>query len=258
MAGFIDLHCHWIPGVDDGARNVEEAVAILRALAKLGFERVIATPHMRPGLFDNNAGDLRAAFDGVEARLVGLAELPERGLSSEHFFDELVFERLCTGQGLPYPGGSSVLLEFHGSTFPPQVEQLLSLLRRRGLVPVVAHPERYQALWERPEILERLCDQGAFALLDVAALAGKYGRAPQRCAESFLERGAYHAACSDAHRPEDVALVARGMRWLAERHGQAELQALFRDGPLQILGETPHMEPAAELVPLPPRTKPLL
>lgn len=257
MAGFIDLHCHWIPGVDDGARSVEEAIAILRALAKLGFERVIATPHMRPGLFDNGAAELRAAFARVQVQIAGLADLPERALSSEHFFDELVFERLCTGQGLPYPGEAAVLLEFYGSTFPPRVEQLLSQLRRRGLVPVVAHPERYQALWERPEILERLCDQGALALLDVAALAGKYGRAPQRCAERFLDRGAYHAACSDVHRPEDVVQVARGMRWIAERHGESELRVLFRDGPLEILGGWPASK-AAQPVPLPGPTKPLL
>lgn len=258
MAGFIDLHCHWIPGVDDGARSVDEAVGILQALTKLGFERVIATPHMRPGLFDNGAADLRAAFERVEAQIEGLADLPERALSSEHFFDELVFERLCAGQGLPYPGATSVLLEFHGSTFPPRVEQLLSQLRRRGLLPIVAHPERYQALWERPEILERLCDQGALALLDVAALAGKYGRAPQRSAESFLERGLYHAACSDAHRPEDIVLVERGMRWVAERHGQEELHALFRDGPLEILGGTSDTRRAGDPVPVLAPTKPLL
>jgi protein-tyrosine phosphatase len=257
MPGFIDLHCHWIPSVDDGARNVDEAITMLRALAELGFERVLATPHMRPGLFDNTAADLRTAFERVQAQIGVQTGLPERALSSEHFFDEVVFERLCSGQGLPYPGGAAVLLEFHGSTFPPRVEQLLAQLRRRGLVPVVAHPERYQAVWERPEILDRLGDQGVLALLDVAALAGKYGRATQRSAELLLERGAYHAACSDAHRPEDVTQVARGMRWVAERYGESELQALFRDGPLQILGETPP-RPVGDSGPLPARTKPLL
>jgi protein-tyrosine phosphatase len=204
MAGFVDLHCHWIPGVDDGARDLDAGLGILRGLAALGFVRVIATPHMRPGLFDNSAAQLHAAFDAVQARLGGHGELPERALSSEHYFDDVVFHRILSGEGLPYPGEAAVLLEFYESSFPLRLDQLLAQLRQRKLTPVIAHPERYRALWDRPETLERLLDQGSVALLDVAALTGKYGRRPQRCAEQFLERGLYHAACSDAHRPADV------------------------------------------------------
>ena len=105
--GFIDLHCHWIPGVDDGAPTFDASLAMLRGLGGLGFSLVIATPHMRPGLFDNDAAALRAAFDAVEQRLAALpevSELPERALSSEHFFDEQVFRRVSEGRGLPYPG----------------------------------------------------------------------------------------------------------------------------------------------------------
>jgi protein-tyrosine phosphatase len=146
-----------------------------------------------------------------------------------------VFRRVCDGEGLPYPGGASVLLEFYESSFPPQVDQLLSQLRRRGLTPVVAHPERYRALWDRPEILERLVDLGALALLDVAALVGKYGRHPQHCAELLLERGLYEAACSDAHRSQDVDQVASGIQRLRQLYGQEEVVALLSEGPLAIL-----------------------
>jgi protein-tyrosine phosphatase len=221
--------------VDDGAPTFEAGVAMLRALGALGFTQVIATPHMRPGMFDNTAAELRAAFAVTEARLTALPGLPERALSSEHFFDELVFQRLCAGEGLPYPGGASVLLEFYESNFPPRIDQLLAQLRRRGLTPVVAHPERYRALWEHPEVLERLVDLGAMALLDVAALVGKYGRRPQRCAELLLERGLYDAACSDAHRPEDVDQAASGIRRLRELYGDEEVVTLLADGPRAIL-----------------------
>jgi protein-tyrosine phosphatase len=237
MTGFVDLHCHWLPGVDDGASNLEDSAAMLRALGGLGFELVVATPHMRPGMFDNTAAGLRVAFQDADARLA-VSGLPRRDLSSEHFFDEVVFARLCSGQGLPYPGGAAVLLEFYENSFPPQVDQLLSQLRRQGLTPVIAHPERYQAVWERPAILDRLLDLGAVALLDVAALVGKYGRRPQRCAERLLEQEAYHAACSDAHRPEDVADVERGIGVIRQRYGEGEVMALLRDGPLEILAGT--------------------
>lgn len=239
MAGFVDLHCHWIPGVDDGAPSLDAGLAILRGLGSLGFERVVATPHMRPGLFDNTAAQLKVAFADVQAQLSEHTDLPERALSSEHFFDDVVFHRICAGEGLPYPGEAAVLLEFYESSFPLRLDQLLGQLRQRKLTPVVAHPERYRSLWEQPETLERLLDQGALALLDVAALIGKYGRRPQRCAEQFLERGLYHAACSDAHRPEDVDQVARGIERLRRLYGQDEVVALLVDGPREILAGGP-------------------
>jgi protein-tyrosine phosphatase len=238
MAGFVDLHCHWIPGVDDGAPTLEAGRHMLEGLGALGFETVVATPHMRPGLFDNTRAALIGAFERADSALAGRADLPERLLSCEHFFDDIVFRRLSDGEGLPYPGDAAVLLEFYESDFPPRVEQLLSQLRRGGLTPVIAHPERYRVLWDRPEILDRLLDLGAVALLDSAALVGKYGHRPQRSAELLLERGAYHAACSDAHRPEDVPEVARGMDWIRRRYGESEVTALFREGPLEILAGT--------------------
>lgn len=235
MSGFVDLHCHWLPGVDDGVDRLEDSVALLRSLGDVGFARVVATPHMRPGLFDNTASDLRRAFDRVQTELEAVSALPERALASEHFFDDIVFRRLLAGEGLPYPGEAAVLLELYDSNFPPRLEQLLSQLRQRGLTPVIAHPERYRVIWDRPSVLDRVLDSGAVALLDVAALVGKYGRQPQRCAERLLEGGSYHAACSDAHRVRDVAEVARGIDVIRQRYGDAEVDALLRAGPLEIL-----------------------
>jgi protein-tyrosine phosphatase len=108
-------------------------------------------------------------------------------------------------------------------------------LRQRGLLTVIAHPERYRCIWRSPEILERLVDSGAAALLDAAALVGKYGREPKRAAEELLERGLYHAACSDAHRTTDVAEVEKGMRVIAEKYGAGEVEFLFGEGPKAIL-----------------------
>jgi protein-tyrosine phosphatase len=238
-ARFVDLHCHYVPGIDDGVRNADEGVALLAALAKLGFERVIATPHMRPGLFDNRREDIERAFAALEPRL-SAPGLPATALSSEHYFDDVVYQRLLDGQALPYPGGRAVLLEFYEIDFPPMVARCFAELRRRGLLPVIAHPERYRCLWHSPETLERLVDSGAATLLDAAALVGKYGRQPQRTAETLLEQGLYHAACSDAHRPEDVADVARGLSRIEELYGAAELEFLFDQGPRAILaGELP-------------------
>jgi len=240
MSTYVDLHCHWIAGIDDGARTPEEGVQMLRALKGIGFGEVIATPHMRPGMFDNERADLTAAFERMQSHLLGQEDLPSVGLSSEHYFDALVFDRIFAEQALPYPGARAILLEFYPLAFPAQIGQRLMDIRRHKLLPVIAHPERYQSVWERPELLEQLVDLGAAALLDAAALDGKYGRQPKHCARDLLERGLYHAACSDAHRPSDVAPVAAGMKWIRKEYGQEEVEFLFGEGPRAILaGQLP-------------------
>ena len=235
MSGFIDLHCHYVPGIDDGANSAQDGVAMLRGLHALGFARVLATPHTRPGMFDNTAATISAAFEQFKTSVPSGEPLPELSLSSEHYFDEVVFQRLLTGQGLPYPGGKAVLLEFYQIDFPPMIRHRLFDLRTRGLLPVIAHPERYQCLWRSPEILEALVDGGSAALLDVASLIGKYGKKTQQCAEELLDRGLYHAACSDAHRPSDVAEVGRGIERLRALYGAEEVTFMFREGPQQLL-----------------------
>lgn len=234
MRGFIDLHCHFVAGIDDGARSEEEGIDILRGLYELGFDRVVATPHMRPGMFDNDKRALSAAYDALLPKL-SRSGLPATDLSSEHYFDDVVFARILAGDGLPYPGAKAVLLEFYSIDFPPAVDMCFSRLRRSGVLPVIAHPERYQCLWAKLDRLERLIDGGAAALLDTAALVGKYGAMPQRAAERMLEEGLYHAACSDAHRPADVRDVGRGMRRIEELYGEEEVELLFAEGPRSLL-----------------------
>ncbi len=241
MRGFVDLHCHFIAGIDDGARTPEEGVELLRALRSAGFDHVIATPHMRPGLFNNSRDHLREAYAAMGQFLPDDGTMPKLDLSSEHYFDDVIFERLMTDQGLPYPGGKAVLLEFYEIDFPPMIDHRLSDIRaKKRLLPVIAHPERYRAIWRSKEILERLVDAGAAALLDAAAFSGKYGRRAKQTAEELLEMGLYHAACSDAHRPADVDAVLAGMRQIESRYGAEEIEFLFRDGPLSLLeGQIP-------------------
>ena len=235
MRGFIDLHSHWVAGIDDGARDVEGSVALLRGLVEVGFDTVVATPHMRPGMFDNTADDLRRAYDRTSAALASASGLPERHLASEHFFDDIVFQRFMEGAVLPYPGGHAALVEFPPYAFPARVTHRFFDLMRRRVRPVIAHPERYEPVWHDAAVLDPLLDGGAVLLLDVAALAGKYGRAPRRAAEHLVEAGAYQAACSDAHGVKDVKDVKEGIARLFDLAGAEEASFLLVDGPREIL-----------------------
>ncbi|HMI84016.1 MAG TPA: CpsB/CapC family capsule biosynthesis tyrosine phosphatase [Polyangiaceae bacterium] len=236
MRGFVDLHCHWIAAIDDGAPTRDEGLAMLRALRGAGFDFVMATPHMRPALFDNAKTDLERAF---HAMAIGSeSDMPEVGLSSEHYFDDIVFQRLMSGEALPYPGGKAVLVEFPTDAFPARVADRFFDLRMRKLRPVLAHPERYRPVWKDRTVLDPFLDSGVVLLLDVAALTGKYGRAPERAAHELLEDGYYIAACSDAHRAKDVEDVARGIARLEKLVGQEEAAYLLGEGPLAILNGT--------------------
>jgi protein-tyrosine phosphatase len=237
VRGFVDLHCHWIASIDDGAPTEDEGVAMLRALRGAGFDFVMATPHMRPSMFDNEKGDLERAF-GAMGTILSEPGLPEVGLASEHYFDDVVFQRMMNGSALPYPGGKALLVEFPTEAFPARIADRFFDLRLKRLRPVLAHPERYKPVWKDPQVLEPLMDGGAVLLLDVAALVGKYGRAPERAAHQLLEDGWYDAACSDAHRERDVDEVVRGIERLEKLVGAEETQFLLRDGPLAILKGT--------------------
>lgn len=251
MRGFVDLHCHWIAGIDDGVKTPSDGVELLRRLKQAGFDLVVATPHMRPGMFDNDKRALEHAFAAMCPHLTAPA-LPDVHLSSEHFLDDVVFGRLVKGLGLPYPDltppsseraratGAAptkrgVLVELNPQGFPAQLAHRFFDLGRAGLRPVLAHPERYQPVWKDDSCLDPLLDAGAYLLLDVCSIVGKYGRAAQKAAEKLLDEEGYEAACSDAHRPDDADVTAKAIDTLERRVGKGEALRLLRDGPRGIL-----------------------
>jgi protein-tyrosine phosphatase len=237
VRGFVDLHCHWIASIDDGARSPAEGADMLRRLRQAGFDQVVATPHMRPGMFDNDRARIERAFAVMGPLIADPTAFPKVHLASEHFFDDVVFGRLLRDEALPYPS-RAVLVEF-GRTFPVRVQERFFDLRRQGLVPVVAHPERYDAVWRDDACLDPLLDVGAHLLLDVCALTGKYGRAPERAAHKLLEDDAYEAACSDAHKPSDIDEVVRAVARLEKLVGPAAARRLLADAPAAILMGAP-------------------
>jgi protein-tyrosine phosphatase len=247
MRGFIDLHSHWVAAIDDGARTPADSIDLLRALFEAGFSTVVATPHMRPGMFDNTAPALRDAFDRTRAAVADSGAppdaLPRVLLASEHFFDDIVFERIVDGAALPYPpfsaeaaaaGKRSVLVEFPTTRFPARITHRIFDMMRRKIRPVIAHPERYEPVWDDPSVLDPLLDAGAVLQLDVAALTGRYGRTPRRAAEALLSEGYYHAASSDAHSLKDVAAARQGIDLLFAA-GREEAEFLLIEGPRRIL-----------------------
>jgi protein-tyrosine phosphatase len=234
MSGYIDLHCHWVAGIDDGARALPESLAMLAGLKRIGFSQVFATPHMRPGMFDNTKENITSAFEKMLPQ-VDAPEMPSVALSCEHYFDDIVFQRIMNSGALPYPGNKAILVEFSYESFPARILDRFFDLRRKGLRPVVAHPERYSPVRRAPESMEEFVDRGIVLLLDTAALAGKYGRSVRKTAEYLLDAGLYYAACSDAHHPDDISAVNEGIQRMKMLIGSDETVFLLREGPKAIL-----------------------
>jgi protein-tyrosine phosphatase len=235
MKGFVDLHLHYVPAVDDGARSVEEALSMCRELKAIGFELLVTTPHIRDGMFDNRREGLVSAFEEFKSLAAASPDMPELALSAEHHCDSTLLDLLQTGGLLPYPGGRAILIEFGYDSLPINVERVAYMLALKNMRPVIAHPERCAPLFRKTAPIEKLLDQDVGLQLDVMSLIGKYGRSPCAAAERMVEEGVYTVAASDAHRPEDALGVGKGIERLYKLVGDDEARLLLADNPRRLL-----------------------
>jgi protein-tyrosine phosphatase len=242
MSGYVDLHAHWIPAVDDGVKTYDEGLALVRGLRGLGYALCVATPHIRTAMFENRRPGLELAHAAFVAQASREADVPELGLGAEHFFDDVFWGLFQRGEHLPYPGAKAALVELPPERLPLRLEHVFFEMRVRGVRPILAHPERYRAFYDESDALDPLLDAGAIPQLDLMSLVGRYGRQPQRAAERLLSEGLYYLACSDAHRAVDVDLVRDAIARLRALVGREEADALMGENPRRILAGNPDFE----------------
>ncbi len=239
MSGFVDLHLHFVPAVDDGVKTLEDAVKVCRGLGELGYAKLVTTPHIRAGMFDNTRHGLEAAFAAFHAEIHKHPGLPELALSAEHHCDSNFLALLTRGELLPFPGGHALLVEFPNDAIPLGFEQLVFKLGLKGVRPIIAHPERYTPLFKRTDPVDRLLDQDVGLQLDLLSLVGKYGRAPCKAAERMIEEGAYLVAATDTHHPDDLPRVAKAIERLFQLVGDEEANMLLGENPRRLLAGQP-------------------
>jgi protein-tyrosine phosphatase len=235
--GYVDLHSHVLFGLDDGAPDRETSLAMLDALASLGVSEQCVTPHQK-------ANQYLPAWDLVEATFATLEGLrkpthPTLRLAAENMWDDVFFGRLTSDAIPTYRATSAFLVEIPPPLMPPNLADQLFRLSRTGKVPVLAHPERYEALWDNDELARSLRRVCAF-VIDLPALAGFHGRREAKQARHLLETGLAAAVATDAHQVGDVQQAAQGLAWIDKKLGHATTIRLFEHAPRQILaGEMP-------------------
>jgi len=235
VSGYVDLHSHYVPGIDDGVDSLEAGIDLCTGLMAIGFSTVVATPHIRTAMFENRRAGILTAHADFAKKGLGREGMPELGIAAEHFFDDIFWSLYSDGEAVPYEGGHAILVELPPRSFPIRLQDHFFQMNVGGTRPVLAHPERYNPLFRHTDALDPLIAAGALPLLDIMSLTGRYGRGPRRAAERMLEEDVYFAACSDSHRPADVAVVEKAMNLLDRQVGRAMMDELLRDNPRRIL-----------------------
>ena len=199
----IDLHSHVLPGLDDGAEDIDEAVAMCLTAALEGVEVLAATPHVRAEDYPTTAEEMEAAFAALRKAVGGVLRLVPGGeLDLEELGRPAEELRRFALAGNP----AYLLVETPYYGWPLDLAQRLFALRVAGITPVLAHPERNSDVQHRPDVLRPLVEHGVLVQLTAASVDGRLGRRPQACAFDLLQQGLAHLIASDAHAPSVRAI----------------------------------------------------
>lgn len=238
----IDLHCHILPGVDDGSASLEESFLMVRMAADSGVTAIAATPHCNiPGRADNYVSPwLRDRFLAL-ARLIREQDLPIRLHTGAEVFATPDLPQLIREKKLLTLGGSRYLLvEFAFGGSLSFAQQTLDAIRKEGLVPIVAHPERYVFVQEDPQCLLRWTSQGVGLQLNKGSLLGTFGRRVQRTARWCLSEGCVHLIGSDAHSPyRRTPRLSEAWEHVADYISPEAADFLLQENPARILQDQP-------------------
>ena len=234
----IDIHNHLLPGIDDGAPDVDAALALARVAVADGITHMVCTPHIHPGRHDNTPDTIRAAL-----RVLGGA-LREHGIplrvaaAAEVRFDIDIIDAVRERR-LPYlgrwQGKKVVLLEFPHGHLPFGAEKLTQWLIAHDIVPLIAHPERNKTVLQHPARLKPLLQQGCLLQVTASAVCGGFGAACQQLAHRLLDAGVVTVLASDAHNlAHRPPVLSAGLEHAAALVGHAMARRLVEHNPWDI------------------------
>jgi len=201
-----DMHAHWLPGIDDGARSVDDSLSMIRMLYDMGYRHLIATPHIMSDLYPNTPDLIREKLrlvrdacrkNGLDIRLDAAAEY----LIDEHFEKHLAKYGAMT---LP---GNRLLVEFGFYQPPYDVDGILFRLATAGYRVILAHPERYAYYHDKLDVLMKMAERGIELQVNLLSLGDHYGKSVRKAAVELINAGKVSYLGTDAHRTDHLAKI---------------------------------------------------
>ncbi len=236
----IDIHCHMLPGVDDGPRTMDESLAMARMAVEDGIRGVLCTPHWHPMIWPNEREHIALAVDQFREYLQAERIPLEVWAGSELSLDSELDAGLEGGRLGTLNGGPWVLLELPGAVPPPGIDDYLWHFNQRGYKVVLAHPERYDYVQRDPARLYSWVGMGVAVQITASSLLGRLGPETAALCRLLLEHRLVHFVASDSHGTRSRRpLLGKALQAAAEIVGEADARRLVDAHPLSVLTGKP-------------------
>lgn len=202
-----DMHSHLLPGIDDGAKDLEASIALIRGMRELGFQKLITTPHIIWDMYRNTPAIIQEKLELVREAVKQEAIDVEIHAAAEYFLDEHVEDLLKRREPLLPISGNKILTEF-SMVFPSMsTKDILFEMQMQGYQPIIAHPERYVYLQQNKDFYRELKDIGCLFQLNILSPGGYYGRAVRELADYLLSNGFYDMLGTDLHHSQHLEVL---------------------------------------------------
>lgn len=235
----IDLHCHLLPGIDDGASNIEMSLLMAQQALADGTKFLVATPHIHPGIYDNSIHDINKAA----STLFPIFKNAEIGLQVKvgaevHLCPEIML--WAEKNLLPFIGyyqrKKVLLLEFPHGHIPPGSEKLIKWLLANNILPMIAHPERNRDIWREPRKLQPFIKLGCLMQITAGSLTGHFRESSRNTAIALISEGYAHVIASDGHNIDRrPATLSSGVNIVKKLFGNNQAQMMSYHTPNEII-----------------------
>jgi tyrosine-protein phosphatase YwqE len=224
-----DMHSHLIPGIDDGAPDMDAAVQLVKGLAELGYKKLITTPHVMWDMYKNTTLGILNGYEMLQQRIIQEKIDVTIGVAAEYFLDNYVKTLLGNKEPLLTIKDNLVLVEFSMASEPIGLKEILFEMQLQGYQPVIAHPERYSYHERNLEFFAIMKSSGYWFQLNILSLVGLYGKSARTLAHQFIKNNYYELAGTDLHNPLHL-------RALRDPSISNELKKLLDSGTLKNMG----------------------
>lgn len=201
------MHSHLIPGIDDGAKTVEDSIKLIRQLTDLGYQKIITTPHIMGEYYPNTPERIKAGLSSVRKALKAAQIEIIIEVAAEYYLDDFFEDLLNAEAPLLTFSGNHLLVECSMLAESANLPEYIFQLKTRGYQPILAHPERYLYYADRLEVFQKIKDIGCSLQVNLLSLAGHYGPQQKKLGIKLLKMGIVDFLGTDLHRESHIPKI---------------------------------------------------